>query len=122
MVALALAGAMAPACSPAVQVPRTRLSTKDLVFRFKPSVVRIESVMGERCQADAWSAAAIDCMAKATADTMKACGDQLTPAQQQGMAKAMNDQMGGMKKDESMPSEPDPSEGSKAMDPCAGGE
>jgi serine protease Do len=39
---------VAAACGPAVRAPKTRLTTKELVERFKPSVVRIESSMHGR--------------------------------------------------------------------------
>jgi S1-C subfamily serine protease len=45
---LVAASAFLFACGPTVRAPRTRLTTKELVDKYKPSVVRIESDMGGR--------------------------------------------------------------------------
>lgn len=79
----------------------------------------MQQVMSEQCQADHWSPEVIDCMAKADATTMKACGDKLTPEQQESMAKAMQAKMGGGAES---PKEEEKSMDPGAMDPCAGGE
>lgn len=86
----------------------------------------------ERCPVDGWSAEAIACLAKATAEDMEACSKLLTPAQNQALAtsmKARSDAMpegerGMMKQEE--PSMAPPPAGSSApgdgADPCGGDE
>jgi hypothetical protein len=82
----------------------------------------VQQVMSDRCQADAWSPDAVHCMTAATTDSMKACGEKLTPAQQQAVASDMAAKLGGnMKGDDEKAGAPAP-DGAKAMDPCAGGE
>lgn len=79
----------------------------------------VQKVMTDHCQADAWSPEAVECMSTATAESMQACSGKLTPAQQESLTKGMADEMGArQKQDESV----EPTDGAKAMDPCAGGE
>ena len=53
----------------------------------------MEPVLAERCQADTWSAAAIECMTKLTnQDSAKAmCGDKLTEAQNVAVEKQLSE-------------------------------
>jgi hypothetical protein len=49
----------------------------------------IAEVVAERCAADAWAPAAMECLARATDDAFEACGKQLTDAQREALATAM---------------------------------
>ncbi len=80
----------------------------------------MEKVTSERCQADAWSAEAVDCMTMADAAGLEACAAKLTPAQTEAVEAAMKDALGddfgGSQKPEGAGSPPPPPD-----DPCGGG-
>lgn len=76
----------------------------------------LERVMTERCTADAWSAAAIDCVATATAETMNTCDESLTQAQRDAVGEQMDRELGNGKTEEEAAPPPPPD------DPCGGGE
>lgn len=82
--------------------------------KMEGAATTLERVMAERCAADAWSAAAIDCIATATAQTMDQCEQSLTAAQRDAVGEQMNREMGGGEAEEAPPPPPD--------DPCGGGE
>ncbi|MBL8626449.1 MAG: hypothetical protein JNK64_34350 [Myxococcales bacterium] len=83
--------------------------------KLEPNAVIMERVMAERCEADAWSAAAIDCIATATAETMQSCEQSLTQEQRDAVGQQMEREIGGGGETESAPPPP-------PDDPCGGGE
>lgn len=103
-------------------------TTKHIAGEIAPVM---QKVMVERCQADAWSAAAIDCVTKADAVSMDACTKQLTPEQSKALEDAMRAEVSKL---ESLPGrmqlEPGATESAPAAapagappdDPCGGGE
>lgn len=82
----------------------------------EPNAVLLERVMAERCAADAWSAAAIDCLATATAEAMATCEQSLTQDQRDAVGQQMEREMGGGGGESESAPPPPPD------DPCGGGE
>lgn len=90
----------------------------------------LERVMAERCAADAWPAAVIDCVATATDKTMEACTDQLTEAQRDAVGAQMDRELNAGAAESVAPGggagatggSGDPCGGGEGADPCGGGE
>jgi hypothetical protein len=55
----------------------------------KEAIPQLGEVFRAHCNDDGWSVEARQCLVDATTDTVKRCEDQLTPAQQQAMEKAL---------------------------------
>ena len=97
---------------------------KQLATKAAPAVAR---VMAERCEADAWTPAAIDCVTKADVAAMDGCTKQLTAAQQESFAVAMRAEMAksgpaDTTRVEAGATMSAPTEGAPPDDPCGGGE
>ena len=76
----------------------------------------LRQIIVERCVADAWAPATVDCMAKATGEAFEACANQLTDEQKQHMVEAMQAKLPPDTLGPPAESAPPPS------DPCGGAE
>ena len=104
------------AANPRVQVRAIAAGSPDPgdAAKMEGAAATLERVMAERCAADAWSAAAIDCIATATAQTMETCDQSLTQEQRDAVGQQMEREMGG--------GDSGADDAGATGDPCGGGE